>query len=308
MTYTPPQLPATSVGSPAPLTPVVFSGVSRSEQPAGCLLAVEDLRRLYVALDKKALEATGKFIPSQVRSPGTAEAEFEHLKQQALQLGHLTAIIRGDGGELVVARSADVFAPDYMPHRLLSVSYDNTTGLQSLNVSLPNRLNVYLDFSDPPGFGAYNPWSQPTPNATRIEVSGTDDTWVSATFQEALAFFRRHHRSRRWLHSELAFNLMNWCVGIPAALWATFRVDHWVLSSVAALPGGLRAAADVYLFLLGMLAFRVCFYETRWMFPLVEIEGAKSKALRGVVGTIVTSVLLALLYDVLKTLVLWLHG
>ena len=283
---------------------MAFSGLSRSAQPPACVLAIDDLRRLYVDLDKKASQALEQFLVAQVRNPGTSEAEFEQLKQQARDAGHVTVTISGGSGELLVGRSADVFGKDYLPHRLVTVAYDNTSGLQSFNVSLPNRLNVHLDFSEPPGFNVYDPWNQPTPNNTRVEASGTDDTWVSATFQEVLDFFERRGRNRRWLHGAGAFNLLNWFVGIPGALWTTFRLDQWLLSGLTGLPSGLRAAADIYVFLFGMLVFRVMFYGMRWMLPLVELEGARSRGARSVVGAVTGSLLLALLYDVLKALVL----
>ncbi len=300
MTHVPAQPTPAAPG--APQAPVAFSGVSRAAQPSACVLAIDDLRRLYIELDKKAMEALDKFLAAQVRNPGTSAADFDQLKQQARDLGHVTVTITGHAGELIVARSVHVFAADYLPHRLLTVTYDNTTGLQPFNVSLPNRLNVRLDFSEPPGFTVYDPWNQPTPNTSRIEVSGTDHTWVSATFQQAITFFNDRRRARRWLHGEVAFNLLNWLIGIPGALWVTYRLDQGLVSSIATLPTGLRAAADVYLFLLCMLVFRAIFYFMRWMFPIVELEGARSRATRGIVGTITGTLLLGLVYDVLKAL------
>jgi hypothetical protein len=163
---------------------------------------------------------------------------------------------------------------------------------------------VRLDFSEPPGLIVYDPWNNPTPNNTRIEVSGTNDTWVSATFDATMEFFKRRYRARRWLHGVGAFNILNWTVGIPASLWITFRLDQTFLSGVAAIAGGLRAAADVYVFLFAMLVFRAMFYGVRWMFPLVELEGGRSKTARRGIGGVISALLIALLYDILK--VLWL--
>ena len=137
--------------APAKQPPVAFSGLSRSAPPPACVLGIDDLRRLYVDLDRKASQALEQFLAAQVRNPGTSEAEFEQLKQQARDAGHVTVTISGGSGELLVARSADVFGKDYLPHRLVTVAYDTTSGLQSLNVTLPNRMNVHLDFSEPRG-------------------------------------------------------------------------------------------------------------------------------------------------------------
>jgi hypothetical protein len=127
---------------------------------------------------------------------------------------------------------------------------------------------------------------------------------VSATFEGALEFFESRRHARRWLHEPTAFNLLNWFVGIPGALWTTFRLDQWLLSSPGGVPGGLRAAMDIYLFLFGMLVFRAMFYGLRWMFPLIELEGARSKAARRLVGGVTATLLLTLLYDVLKALII----
>jgi len=87
-------------------------------------------------------------------------------------------------------------------------------------------------------------------------------------------------------------------------LWTTFRLDQRLLETVTTLPGGIRAAIDIYLFLLGFVVFRAMFYGLRWMFPLVELEGARSRAARRAVGGVISALLVALLYDVLKVLVL----
>ena len=281
-----------------------FSGLTRTARPPACVLTLEDLRRLYTELDRKSVEALEKFLSAQVRPPTTAASDFEKLKQQARDLGHVTVTVTGYSGEFLVARSADVLSTEYLPHRLRSVSYDNTTGLQTSNVSLSNRLSVQLDFSEPPGFNVYDPWSQPTPNTSRIEVLGPDDTWVSATYQTVVDFFNGRRRARSWLHGEVAFNLLNWFVGIPGALWTTVRIDQHFLNPLTKLPSGLRTAADIYLFLLGMFVFRAMFYGLRWMFPVVELEGARSRSARNTVGAIIGGLLLALAYDVLKALFL----
>lgn len=66
--------------------------------------------------------------------------------------------------------------------------------------------------------------------------------------------------------------------------------------------GTLRGAIYVYIVLLGLLIFRLIIAGFRWIFPLVELEGTRSKKARGVLGTILSALLLALLYDILKTL------
>ena len=66
--------------------------------------------------------------------------------------------------------------------------------------------------------------------------------------------------------------------------------------------GALRGAVYVYIVILSLLVFRIIISGFRWIFPLVELGGARSKKVRGALATVFVTLLLALLYDVLKTI------
>lgn len=171
----------------------------------------------------------------------------------------------------------------------------------SRNITPLNRFKLTLDFTEPPGFDAYNPWNQPTPNTSQLEVIGSDRTWVTAVYESTLAFFARRRRHRAWLHTQQAFNALHWLIGFPASLWVVYRLDSSV-PVFATLHPALRGAVYVYFFLLALLAIRMIIWGFRWIFPVIELEGARSKKAREALGLVLSSLLLALAYDVLREL------
>lgn len=53
---------------------------------------------------------------------------------------------------------------------------------------------------------------------------------------------------------------------------------------------------------MSLLVFRGIMAGFRWTFPVVELQGARSKKVRTALVTVLSSLLLALLYDILKAL------
>lgn len=291
-------LPAVpTVGS---LTTLSFRSLKRYAAIEACAVSLDDLRRLYVDLDRKTQEAVETHIRPLQRPPGTSEEEWEYLKQHARSIGHLTILVEGGNGERIVANSLEAFRSEALPHSIVSVSLDSAAALGTENVQLANRFNLKLDFREPPGYFSYNPWDQPTPNESYLEVVGPDDTWVTAVYESTMDFFRRKRRHRGWLHSAATFNLLHWVLGFPAALWVVFRFSE--LLEQEALHTALKGATYVYLFLFALMVFRLLIGLLRWVFPVIELEGSRSTKARGVLTVIVSSLLAALLYDVLKTL------
>jgi hypothetical protein len=253
-------------------------------------------------LDRKTQEALDRYIATIAPPPDRSPEEFEALKQQARVTGRLTLAVFGSGGEQLISSSGVFPPPEQLPDRIVLVTFDSAAALQQQNVNIPNRLMLRLDFTEPSAIVTYDPNNQPTPNNSQLEVSGPDDTWVTAVHEWTMGFLRARRRRRSWLHSVVTFNATQWLLGIPAALWLAYRTDTKLATSAPSLHTALRGIADVYLFLVGMLFFRVFVYGFRWIFPLVELEGASSKAARRVIGATLGSLLLALLYDVLKAL------
>ncbi|OOG21993.1 hypothetical protein B1C78_15685 [Thioalkalivibrio denitrificans] len=89
---------------------------------------------------------------------------------------------------------------------------------------------------------------------------------------------------------------------MPAGLWIVYRMDQVAAEFFSAPDTVLRGAIYVYIVLFVFFIFRAIVVGFRWTFPVVEIQGARSAAVRRSMSIVLSSVLLALCYDVLKTL------
>ncbi|MBW3569561.1 MAG: hypothetical protein KY467_00520 [Gemmatimonadetes bacterium] len=278
-----------------------YRGLTRMSPIASCVLSIQDLQRLYRELDAKAQQAMEKHLAALKRAPDTSEEEWDALLAEGRRVGHVTVSVLGSRGEQIMASSIEALDPTGLPAQIQQITFDSAAGpKQAYNIFMMNRFVVELDFTEPPGFNSYNPWDQPTPNASRVEVIGADDTWVLGVYESILGFFTHRQKKRTWLHSSEAFNLLNWFVGFPVALWTIFRVDSAADFLQGAHPA-LKGAFYVYLFLVVLLLFRAVIWAARWLFPMVELEEARSTRARAVFWVVVGGLITGLLYDVLKT-------
>lgn len=290
-----------SARSPAPA--LNYRGLSHFTDIPPCAVSIADLRRLYRDLSVKTGEALERHLSPLQCPPDLSQEEFDALKQQARDIGTLTVVVDGAGGERIVSSSAEALDDDKLPETITTITFDSAAAIQTQNVTPLNRFKLKLDFTEPPGFNVYNPWDQPTPNSSQLEVYGPDHTWVTAVHEATLSFFARRKTRRRWLHSATTFNLLNYLLAFPGALWIVYRVDTRFSDALSGIHSSLRGALYIYIFLLALLIFRVMIGGFRWIFPVIELEGARSMKARVLAGTVLSSIVLALLYDVLKAIV-----
>lgn len=283
--------------------PSHYRGVFRRANIPPCVVSVQDLRRLYADLSEKAADALERHIASVQKPEATSDEDWEALKERVRAIGHLSAVVIGADGEQNVAQSATPLTEEQLPDRIVSVTFDSFASLQRESITPLNRFRLNLDFTEPPAFGVYNPWNVPTPNGSNVEVTGADSTWATGVYESVLGFFRARARRRGWLHSPVTFNLLNWLVGMPAALWMVYRLDALGAQLFSSMDTVLRGAIYVYTVLFVLLIFRLIIGGFRWTFPLVEIQGARSSTVRRLLNLVLSSILLALAYDVLRTLI-----
>jgi hypothetical protein len=279
-----------------------YKGGFRSAPVPPCLITRGDLRKLYTQLEARTAEALEKHIDL-LRPPPTVDEESwaKTLKQLRSDI-HLTVVVHGGEGEQIVARSIEPLSDDELPDRITLARFDSAAALQFINITPVNRFSVSLDFTEPPTFASYNPWTQPTLNASRIEVIGSDKTWVTGVYESIISFFRPRRRHRAWLHSQRTFNAAHWIIGFPAALWIVYRTSYY-LPALRHLHPALQGAIYVYVFLASLLVFRGIIWLFRWLFPVIELAGSRPKAVRRLLSLILSWLLLSLVYDVLKAII-----
>jgi len=262
---------------------------------------VDDLRRLFNDLDAWTREVTAAQIDGLHQTAGTTPEDFARLKRDAKAEAGLVMYVYGRNGEQIALHAAGTITAEVLPHALLSIIFDSAPRFNAqLNYDPLNRFRLVLDFREPGGVISYDPWNSPTPNESSFTIIGNNQTWVAGVSDMALGFLKDRKRSRRWLHGPITFTLVNWLVGFPAAFWLIYRVDGITQRFVAGLPTALRGGIYIYLFLTLLLMFRVLIYILRWLFPIIELEGSRSKAVRTSVSVVLFGLLTALIYDIVK--------
>jgi hypothetical protein len=279
-----------------------YRGRFRSANVPPCLISRNDLRKLYTELDGRTSEALEKHIAILQGPPGMDEHAWNRTLQNLRHEMRLTITVQGADGEQIVARSVEALSDDDLPDRITFARFDSAAALQFINVTPLHRFYVHLDFTEPPTFASYNPWSQPTPNASHIEVIGSDQTWVTGVYELIIDFFRARRRRRTWLHTGRSFNVAHWVIGFPAALWIVYRLSYYA-PALGRMHPALLGAIYAYVFLVSLLIFRGIIWSFRWLFPVVELTGSRPKLVRGVLSVVLSALLLALLYDVLKGII-----
>jgi hypothetical protein len=190
-----------------------------------------------------------------------------------------------------------------LPDRVATVTFDSANSLQLANITPLNRFRLTLDFTTPGVFGAYNLWEDSTPNGSKLEVIGTDQTWTNGVHEHALAFFRRRKKVRGLLHTPLAFNMVNWLLAIPVAFWVVFRIDAAYAEQFAKWQVALRGGFYVYVLLIVMALFRGMMHALRWAFPVIELKGSRGNGKRAVVVGVVCTIILGLVTDFVAGLI-----
>ena len=216
----------------------------------------------------------------------------------------LSLIVIGSRGEQIVDQSIKPLDDEYLPEKITSVTYDSFYNFQNkYNILLLDRFKLTLNLLETPSPNSYNPWTQPTPNNSLFEVIGDSQTWVTGVQTLVIDFFKSKGCKRTWIHSQITFNIISWLVGLPGSFWVVYRIDSQFKNALNQLDNALHSAIDIYFFLFAFLVFRVIIHAFRWLFPLIELdENARSFKARTVLTAILSSLLLALLYDVLKTI------
>lgn len=277
-----------------------YRGVRRIQRLPSCLLSLSDLNRLYVSLDKLARVAGEKLISSLEQAPEQSTEYFSAAKDEMRQCIALTVLVHGRAGEQLVAQTADCLNAEQLPAAISLVTFHSSSDIKSrFGLEPLDRFELRFDFSEPPTFFKYNPWQVPTPNVSSLDVVGSDEGWVHGVHATVTEFLNIRKSGHAFLHSPITFLILQWVLGLPAALWICYRCDSLLGSVAPGLGSTARGCMVVYAALVMLLVYRAGFWATRWVFPLMELEGSRSKNKRIAVVAVITSILVSILYDVL---------
>ncbi len=248
------------------------------------------------------MQAVEMYLSTVTKPSEQTEAAFEDAKAVVRGMAGPAIRIYGSRGETATALTEDIF--DNLPETVTEITFESNAALQSHNIPVLNKFTLTFDFSETAKIPDYNPSGESTPNRSHIQVLGDDTAWVNGVYETVMSFLRDSKRKRKWgwIHSRYTYNLLHAVVALPAGIWAAYRLDGWLTSVWEGSNIVVRSAIFLYAVLFVLWLYQGAIGVLRWAFPVVELEGSRANILRVTAGGIVGSLLLALIYDVLKVL------
>ena len=280
-----------------PIHLIDYRGASRTIPIRGCKVTIEDLKRLYSLLSVSAEAAVETHLSGIPPLEGKNPEEEAQLRDNVRKLGQLTVTIIDAHGGQRVNQSVDCLKPENLPDKIETITFDSTTGFANTQISLMNKFQLHLDFTDTPGFNIYNPIDHETPNYSRFEVTGADEAWVNNVTQKVTNFFNERKSTSLWLHNRRLFVFITWLLLIPSSFWIAYGIDNFLIPKDSDIHIALRGSLNVYFFLLTFFVLRYLFWALRWAYPVIELVGTKQTFIRWVINTVFLSYILKIIYD-----------
>jgi hypothetical protein len=272
-----------------------------SEQITACAFSKADLQALCEKLQESSYEAAEEEISHY--NPIDRPPEQILADKESLRLGfELQVAVRGIDDKVVDGTIPVVFNSPRFPDKVKSLYINSELDLRNLYNWFPrNRFELLLDFAKPEFNLSLSP-SGSTPNASKILVSGRNETWVNGVYHAVIEFVKNRKTRRKFFHRHSIYDLLLVFGGFPFAFSIASKLSGLINSLFGEHSGILKSAAYVYVFYFSVLLFRIFFDYARWIFPIVEYKESTDTAQkhRAILAAIILGVLGNFIYDVFK--------
>lgn len=272
-----------------------------SEQITACAFSKVDLQALCEKLQESSYEAAEEEISHY--NPIDRPPEQILADKESLRLGfELQVAVRGIDDKVVDGTIPVVFNSPRFPDKVKSLYINSELDLRNLYNWFPrNRFELLLDFAKPEFNLSLSP-SGSTPNASKILVSGRNETWVNGVYHAVIEFVKNRKTRRQFFHRHSVYDLLLACVSLPFAFSIASKLSGLINDLFGEHSGILKSAAYVYVFYFSVLLFRILFDYARWIFPIVEYKESTDTAQkhRAILAAIILGVLGNFIYDVFK--------
>ena len=272
-----------------------------SEQITACAFSKADLQALCEKLQESSYEAAEEEISHY--NPIDRPPEQILADKESLRLGfELQVAVRGIDDKVVDGTIPVVFNSPRFPDKVKSLYINSELDLRNLYNWFPrNRFELLLDFAKPEFNLSLSP-SGSTPNASKILVSGRNETWVNGVYHAVIEFVKNRKTRRQFFHRHSVYDLLLACVSLPFAFSIASKLSGLINDLFGEHSGILKSAAYVYVFYFSVLLFRIFFDYARWIFPIVEYKESTDTAQkhRAILAAIILGVLGNFVYDVFK--------
>jgi len=275
----------------------------RKERVA-CSFDKSELRKFLAVLQER-LDAAAELEIGRFQKNEQSDEEYEGSINEIRWGYKLRPTLTGDDGRELYGTVEEVFDSPNFPEVVKSIYINSAIPLEAAyNFHVHNSVEMFIDFSRPAIFDFNVMPGQRTPNETNYKVQGQDATWVNGLFHEMQSFVSSHRSAAPWLHEHSIYDIFLWLLGYPFGFWLCFKASPLLPEGGTAMAF-LRAALNVYIFVIALVALRTLFHYARWVFPIAEYRHARSRSLRHrtALAALSIGVFGSVLYDIIKNTV-----
>jgi hypothetical protein len=258
-----------------PRTAMSSSHIPQRTTPITAIsLNLEDVKKIFLRLERIVHEEGDAEIANLQKGEDFTEEKWE-LRKQEIKAGafRVTVAVEGESGDRLYGDNLDVFESPNRPQRIVNVYMTNNTAFRLWTQQSPTRsFELILDFSRPKLLDSENFVSSPTPNLSRLNIEGDNETWIASISAAVDGVLSGKSNNRSLLHRAFVYDFGLLIFGLPFAFYVAWKSSDNVAHLFSEKGAFLTSAAYVYLIFLAVWFYRVMFGYTKWAFPAVELS------------------------------------
>lgn len=272
----------------------IFSRISRQTSLRSISVTLKDLEDIA----KLALDKNLKAVEIEKAAAQRFQAEPDEIKKYIDTIERtqkLSIVVYGPNGEVSMSSDPSFFQSHLLPLEIVGVTIETQTKRKIESGSEPNNfLRINFDFSSLKFLSPQFAPDGTLQNFSTLQVQGTDEPWVTSTFQTLLARIYVTRNRRGFLNGAGTYVglLIFFITPMVIILVERLYQNYQSLFDGISLPA--RIGWMAYGYLLSVVAYRLFFNYALWVFPSVELvnDRATSTKHRKVIFAICSSLLL----------------
>lgn len=244
-------------------------------------VSLANVTRVFRDLTQVVSEQADIDLSQWVKQPQQSDDEFIQAKADAkVRAYRVTVTVFYADGSSAFGMDETVFRRNAQGPLISLIYMTNVTAFSAAaNVEPVNRFQLWFDFAQPPLMDATTIVSGPTENRSGVEINGDRPGWLAGIEKSVVDHIDKRHNVRGALHGSFVYDYGLMIFGAPLSLYLCWLSVPWVTANLSEAPI-LQAAAFLYVFLLGLWAYRVLFSYFRWAYPLAELAEQLSRPRR----------------------------
>ena len=232
-----------------------------------------------------------------------------HARNKVNDLIRVEYNYKAKNGDSVEGLSVPKVEERAFPEELRSFFVSNASYTRrAINVEPLSVVDAFFSFEKPPlKIDVQTMPSNPTGNASVINIFGRDEDWVISTTDRVQAFLRNKTTFRPAIHGSGTYDYFTYLAFLPALTWLFFKKGGWFLSWIDEQSVFINVLLGIYVLLISLFFARFIFQYVRWLFPPMEYYKTSrvgAYAHRIFAGTIGGAIVLNALYDLVKSVVI----